>query len=333
MASNGHNRARGAARDLRCTICGHEAENTVHVAREMMFGLRDPFHYLECRACGCLQLLDPPADVSRYYPSTYYAFAPSRRWQEAVKRGWAAHAHGRWSMLGWVAHQLLGPYEAMVAVKRARIPFEARVLDVGCGNGRLIRDMKQLGYTDVQGLDPHIDGDLLDDAGVRILRRELSQMHGEFDVIMLHHSFEHMADPEAALRDLRRLLRPDGRILLRIPVAGSYAWQRYGVNWMHMDPPRHYFLHTPRSIELLAGRCGLRLSSVIFEGNATQFVGSEQYEADVPLADPRSVYAGGIRRWLGWWKARRLRSQVDALNEAGRGDWACFELGPASGNP
>ena len=68
------------------------------------------------------------------------------------------------------------------------------------------------------------------------------------------------------------------------------------------------------------------MSGLVFEGNATQFVGSAQYEKDVPLADPRSVYSGGSRRWIGWWRARRLQPQVDELNRNGLGDWACFEL-------
>jgi SAM-dependent methyltransferase len=311
---------------MTCTICGNRRDNRTHVAREMMFGLRDRFRYLECGACGCLRLLDPPGDVARYYPETYYAFAVDSALQEALKRRWSAHAHGRRSVLGWAMSQLLGPYQAMLAVRRARIPFDARVLDVGCGAGRLIRDMKQLGYRSVCGLDPYIEHDIHYDDGVTVLRTELSGMTGEFDVIMLHHSFEHMPEPETVLSEVKRLLWPAGRILLRVPVADSFAWRRYGVNWMHLDPPRHVFLHTRKSIEMLADRCGLNVSSVVFEGNATQFIGSEQYEKDIPLADRRSVYSGGVRRWIGWWRARGLQRRVDELNRNGQGDWACFEL-------
>jgi len=43
-----------------CRICGNSVGNKTHAAREMMFGMRDVFHYLECASCGCVQLVDTP---------------------------------------------------------------------------------------------------------------------------------------------------------------------------------------------------------------------------------------------------------------------------------
>ena len=40
----------------------------------MMFGHRDRFTAGECGRCGCVQLLDPPADLGRYYGPGYYSF-------------------------------------------------------------------------------------------------------------------------------------------------------------------------------------------------------------------------------------------------------------------
>jgi len=221
---------------------------------------------------------------------------------------------------------VLGDYYAMAAIRRAKIPLDAHVLDVGCGSGQLIRDMKYLGYEHVSGVDPYIPRDLRYDDGVVVLKRALTEMEGAFDVVMLHHSFEHMPEPARALSELGRLLAAGGRILIRIPIAGSYAWRRYGVSWMHLDAPRHMFLHTPTSMQRMADHVGLRVITTAFEGNPSQFIGSEQYERNIPLTDPRSAYSGGMRRWTGWWRARRLRARAEELNRAGDGDWACFEL-------
>lgn len=309
-----------------CEVCGNRDGNTVHDAREMMFGFRDLFHYLECGACRCLQLLDVPADMARYYPPNYYSFAASNAVRDAVTHARAQHSHGMGNLPGWLAEQLLGPDHAMRAIRRSQIRFDERVLDVGCGAGALIREMKRLGYQSVSGLDPFLQADLHYPDGVIVRKCEVADMEGTFDVVMSHHAFEHMAEPARALTAMRSRLSDTGRILIRIPVADSFAWRRYGANWFNLDAPRHLFLHTPASMAHLARQAGLVVSAVVFEGDVSQIVASEQYERDIPLSDPRSAYAGGLSRWLGWWRARRLLTRVDELNRTGQSDWACFEL-------
>lgn len=315
-----------AATGHACAICHHEQGNRIHVAREMMFGLRETFRYLECAGCGCVQLIDVPADFARYYPPTYYSFAAAGRLKAMLHRLRARQAYGPPSLPGWLAEQVLGPYYAMHALRRAGLAREARILDVGCGGGHLIRDLKDLGFANVEGLDPFLPADVHHANGVTVWKRSAREMPGTFDVVMLHHAFEHMPAPADTLRDLARLLAPGGRLLIRVPIAGSDAWRRYGVDWMHLDAPRHLFLHTPESMRRLADQVGLVVDGIAFEGNPSQFIGSEQYQRDIPLADPRSVYSGSWRRWIGWWQARRLAARAEALNRAGEGDWACFDL-------
>lgn len=314
------------APDTACAVCDNRAGNRLHLAREMMFGLREPFRYLECGRCGCVQLLDVPGDFAKYYPATYYSFAPESGLKAWLNLRRARRAHGAFSPSGWCAEQLMGRYQAMEAIRDAAIPMDATVLDVGCGAGHLIRDMHDLGYRHVSGIDPFLAADVRHANGVTVQRRSVAETHGTYDVVMLHHAFEHMPAPAATLRDLSRLLAPGGRLLIRIPVAGSYAWRQFGVHWVNLDAPRHLFLHTAESMRLLASAAGLSVTRLTFDGNPSQFIASEQYARDIPLADPRSVYSGSWRRWIGWWQARRLRGRVEALNESGQGDWACFEL-------
>jgi hypothetical protein len=60
--------------NMTCRICENSENNRLHRAREMMFGLRDEFDYLECARCGTLQIADVP-DLSRYYPQDYYSLS------------------------------------------------------------------------------------------------------------------------------------------------------------------------------------------------------------------------------------------------------------------
>lgn len=307
-----------------CSICHNRENNHVHIAREMMFGLRDEFRYLECAACGCLQLIDIPTDWSRYYPPTYASLRTASRLKTYLRHQWASYTFGRFNPLGWTVAFALDPQPAIAAVRRACISKEANILDVGCGTGYLLQDMHYLGFQRLVGLDPHIEGDIEHPGGIRIHRCSIAEMEGSFDVIMLHHSFEHMDNPLSVMQHLARLLAPQGIVLLRIPVADSDAWRRYGVHWCNLDAPRHIFLHTRASIARLAKKTGLSVTrSYCDSWNVAH--DSYLYSKGIPLNDPthrwRKTIGDIIRRRNPW-----LKTQIHLLNSQNTGDAACFTL-------
>src|SRR4051812_28975449 len=57
-----------------CSICENSANVRIHRAREMMFGTREEFDYLECARCGTVQIVEVPSDLGRHYPPDYFAF-------------------------------------------------------------------------------------------------------------------------------------------------------------------------------------------------------------------------------------------------------------------
>jgi len=229
----------------------------------MAFGLRDKFEYLECGSCGCVQLLEIPRDMAKYYPPNYYSFQKHGALKTFIRHQWSAHAYGNSNLIGKLVAGLFFANRAMESVRRSGVSKEARILDVGCGSGRFLLDLAYLGFANLTGADPFNERDLVYENGVRVLKRQLSEIEGTFDLIMLHYSYEHMDKPEAVLREIHRLLGPGGQAILRIPVASSYAWRRYGVNWVNFDPPRHFYLHTFKSIDLLTRRVGLEVEEGI----------------------------------------------------------------------
>src|SRR5205085_6299179 len=67
-----------------CPVCRGN-DRTSYEAREMMFGLRIPFHYAQCAECGSLWLTNPPNDFARYYSRDYYSFSNDRGAKEWFK--------------------------------------------------------------------------------------------------------------------------------------------------------------------------------------------------------------------------------------------------------
>ncbi len=315
---------------LRCRICGNVAGNKTHAAREMMFGLREKFVYLECAGCGCLQLVEPPQDMARHYPPNYYSYQKHGWLMTQVRRRWGAHARGAKSLIGWFVSELICPNAAMKSVHRLDLPKNARILEIGSGSGRLLQDLHYFGYKNVVGADPYIERDLAYENGPTIYKKQLAEMHGEYDLIMLHHAFEHMDQPAETLQAIARLLAKDGRLIIRIPVASSYGWRHYGINWVHLDPPRHLFLHTFKSIEMLAARAGLKITNAVHEADELSIVGSESYVRDIPLTDSRYALSNTCKRLLAWWPRRQFKAKAEEVNRLGEGDQICFYFSKAA---
>jgi len=61
---------------ITCKICNNQSHNYSLTARERMLGLDDEFEYFECSNCKCIQIIEIPEDMNRYYPENYYSYQP-----------------------------------------------------------------------------------------------------------------------------------------------------------------------------------------------------------------------------------------------------------------
>jgi SAM-dependent methyltransferase len=323
LGSSGVQRGVGAA----CEICGATGGHRIHHVREMMFGLGGQFRYLECGNCGCVALLDVPSDLARYYPPDYYSF----RGSEAVGGGTMVRALKRLR-----AEAALRSPAGLVdrLADRGVLPglfrwtaglglrTTSRIADIGSGNGQILTFFANNGFTNLAGFDPYLTEDRVLGAGIRLRRAALSEVPGSFDLVMVHHAFEHMPDPKGTLKALAALANPAGALVIRTPVADSWAWRHYGVNWVQLDPPRHLYVHTTRSMQQLAGACGLRVYRCFRDSRGFQFWGSELYARDLPLRE----YDTRLSEVFGAEALDGFERRAGELNAAGTGDSACFVL-------
>ena len=239
---------------MKCGICGNEQGNRDYQAREMMFGFDETFAYFQCAQCECLQIAEVPADLGRYYADGYYSYSPARahRGLKAALIRWRDRyaLSGRGVLGSWL--YLRYPNPCLRRLRGCTLTPQARILDVGCGGGLLLYALRELGLNHLLGVDPYNPKDLRYPNGLTIEKKDIHHVEGQWDLIMFHDSFEHTPDPCQTLARVSQLLSPSGQCLLAIPVASSYAWTHYGVNWVQLDAPRHLFLHSDRSIRVLA---------------------------------------------------------------------------------
>jgi 2-polyprenyl-3-methyl-5-hydroxy-6-metoxy-1,4-benzoquinol methylase len=81
-----------------------------------------------------------------------------------------------------------------------------------------------------------------------------------FDGVTSWDVVEHLADPPAALAELRRLLRPGGRLFLSTPDAGSFTARAMGRRWHYLDPVQHITVFSRDNLKRLLERSGFSVT-------------------------------------------------------------------------
>lgn len=145
----------------------------------------------------------------------------------------------------------------------------------------------------------------------------------------MHYSFEHTPNPKDIMQDSYRLLNDYGTLLIRIPVTGSYVWEKYGKEWVQLDAPRHLFIHSQKSMELLAEQTGFQIEKVIYESTDFQFWGSILYSNNIPLTATKLFSSDPMRDFrhlISKEEMKYFAEQSEKLNNENRGYQASFYL-------
>jgi len=282
-----------------CRICHNEKGNKAFIAREMVFGYRDEFKYFECRNCGCLQIKELPDNISRYYPSDYYSYSDSAigikpenfllKWARKKR---ALYGLSNQGLIGSVITKRKALPRYYEFLSKCNLNLGSKILEIGCGSGQFLKQLEREGFKNLFGIDPYLPlRKARENKCLQILHDDLDNFESvhrkEFDFVMLHHTLEHMLDHHKTFFLLSNLLKDNGYVWITMPVIG-YAWRHYQSNWCGLDPPRHFIIHSMKSLEILCNESFLQMVSTTYNSTEYQFVASEQYSRDISLLDKRS---------------------------------------------
>ncbi len=315
---------------LECPVCSHHGPHEIYNVKEMMFGYRDVFQYLKCDNCGLLWLKDYPEDFSRYYPDNYFSLKKKRKFQLSNARGIFDQIRVRSELTNGVFHKISNLFfkrlDYLDWIKYADLNPNSHILDVGCGSGKLLQKMRLGGFIHTEGLDPFLNETIVYNNGLTIHKSSLEnwekQLDHPYDLIMLHHSYEHMPDPIETMQRLSSMLSPKGLLLIRIPLSDSLAWEQYHENWAQLDAPRHLYLHTKKSLTLAAEKSGLIVDKIVYDSTLGQFIASELYKHDLAGPDPDQIKKNIIKSL----NMDELKKKTALANQQQKGDMAGFYL-------
>ena len=301
----------------RCKICQSNLENIFN-AREMMFGIRKEFPYAQCSNCQTIQILEIPEDIASYYPEYYYSFKqyipPITGIKAILKRIFKKYRIRKFR------HEILDQLHPL------NILPTQRILDIGCGRGKLICEMFNYGFKNIQGVDRFIPQEYQYGHNIKVLKNDLSELkNNSYDLLMMHHVFEHMEEPMNEIAKAYKLLKNNGYLMIRIPVVND-AWSIYQQDWVQLDAPRHFFIHTEKSISIMAKEVGFTVTDVVYDSNSMQFWGSELYKKDIPLINEITKEFMNPYDFLSPDEIASFEQSAKELNKNNKGDQAIFYL-------
>ena len=114
----------------------------------------------------------------------------------------------------------------------ARLPTDARILEIGCGTGHNLPMLQQFGSVDAIEIDPAASEIAAKRLGKPVGGAPLPELTGveraAYDMVAVLDVVEHIADDVAALNAMKQCLKPGGKILIAVP-AHQWMWSAHDV--------------------------------------------------------------------------------------------------------
>ncbi len=234
-----------------CCVCETDDAMPVGVGEDFEYRTSaDTFLAMQCNSCGLVYLNPRPAvsEFERIYPENYHAFDFSE------------------ADFGFV-HKVRSRLEAKRLLTLCQdLPDDARILDVGCGDGfhlNLLRKYGKKSWT-LEGVD--VDkraAEMAERSGLTVHVGSIEALdlaESSYDLAIMFQTIEHVEKPEKVLSAVMKVLKPGGKLVVVTDNTDSLDFKFFkGSYWGGYHFPRHWNLFNSASLSSLAKKCGFRV--------------------------------------------------------------------------
>lgn len=188
----------------------------------------ETFSIFKCSDCGAVFVQPMPSDMEleKYYAGQYYE-----------KPGF---------LQKFIQIMRLNKFSKMA---------RGKLLDFGCGSGFFAKAMAENGWIasaiDVSDSSKQYFAKSKNPKFFSGTLKEAGFSKKTFDLIVAWHVFEHLKQPEKELKELGKILKDDGILMISVPNIDSVSFNLFKANWFHFDIPRHLIHYSPNSLKKL----------------------------------------------------------------------------------
>ena len=142
-------------------------------------------------------------------------------------------------------------------------PNKGRLLDIGAGTGEFLSVAKNDGWQTI-GVEPSDRAkSIAKSKGVSFVEETGELENHSFDVISMWHVLEHVPDLDKQIKELKRLLKPTGTLIIAVPNFKSFDANHYGKFWAAFDVPIHFWHFSKTAIQLLFEKEEMKLEKIL----------------------------------------------------------------------
>jgi len=251
-----------------CNSCNNASSDIIFEIPDLYLNrVNKLYTFVKCRNCGLIYQNPQPTqeEIQEAYPAAYETFnvGHPRSWLEMQ-----AHRYG-----------IEKRCNTVVYTKRQG----GKILDIGCSTGTFLDAMRTKFGWEAYGVE-------VNEYAAEIARerfkleiftgslKRASYPSDYFDAITLWDVLEHVTDPSSTLSEVKRIMKPDGILILRVPNYDSWGARIFGQTWAGLDAPRHLYVFSRKNLITVLDKNGFstpKLSS--FSGSFPMFVISVKF--------------------------------------------------------